>query len=359
VNVRYKNLLWPSHPGRFQSESTGATPRQNARRGILPTTRAATELVTVSSWIEQFIAESRAPATAVARQYALAKIAPTLGHRPLHVVTAIEVHEWLRRLECGDRAKQQAYDLLKRVYALAVKLGRADTNPVASVPRPGYQRKPINSFSGEDVRRILTAARDLRLFGLIALAFLTGMRQGEILGLRWADVDWESSRLTIAQGIARQANGTPIQRPPKTAAAVREVHLSEDLIRVLLGRAVRAVREGLTDCPLVFANLRGNPISTSQFAYRVWKPLLLHLGLAARGLHHGRHAFCTLLRREGAAGHLVSNLMGHSSESTTRKIYSHVLPGDTSTLMATLQESIGYKMATEPFDRIASCEVIP
>lgn len=129
---------------------------------------------------------------------------------------------------------------------------------------------------------------------------------------------------------------------------VREVPLTEDCVRVLLGRGIVAKFEGLHDCDLIFPTKRGTPVSTSSFAWQVLKPALRELKIDGRGLHNGRHSACTFMLRKGVPLHIVSSLLGHANAKTTSTVYSHVLVGDTEDAVKKLSKSIGYKMASAP-----------
>ena len=107
----------------------------------------------------------------------------------------------------------------------------------------------------------------------------------------------------------------------KTDRSRREIPLPEPVLRALLRRALRAVGEGaaVRDSPLVFPTRKGTPVGTSGFAARVWKPLLVRIGLEIRGLHSGRHTSATLLLRRGVPMHMVARILGHKDPATTVK----------------------------------------
>lgn len=319
--------------------------RQEARLGLVQQRRSGSDLLTVQVWIDQLIADARAPSTKASHANAAKKIYPSLGHRPLHSVSPIEVQAWVRSLDCGPRIKQHAYDLLRRAFKRAVAQRRCEINPCEGTPRPEYHRQPIQPFTVEDVCRILAAFRSHRLAGFFSLIFLGGLRQGEALGVRWGDIDWAAKIMTIRQGIARNERGLPIARETKTRQSVREVPLTDTLLRALLSRALIAVQEGLHECDLIFPTRNGTPIQTSSFAFQVWKPMLKKLDIEPRGLHHGRHAAATFLRRSGVPLDAVAKLLGHS-EATSSTVYTHTLTDDAHRAMASLEELIGYKVTT-------------
>lgn len=311
----------------------------------------ATELTTVESWLDALIVECVAPSTRTVYKAAKAKIVPALGHRPLHLVTTAELGEWLRKLTCGSRAKQQAFDILAHAFNVAVTERRITASPLTGLKRPVHKVKPQRPFTIDEVGRILNAVRGHRLYGFFALIFCIGMRQGEVLGLRWSDIDWEAGIITVTQAVGRSETGRSIASQPKTRSGIREVPLTEEMVGVLLGRAACAIREGLQDCELIFPTQRGQLLSTSTIYNGILSKTLNALGIPRRGMHSGRHSASTFLLRAGVPLHIVSQVLGHSSTTVTSQTYSHVLSGDSAAAVQPLSKTIGYKMATLDTDQ--------
>lgn len=317
--------------------------RTENRLGIV---RRTTDLTTVESWLDQLTDQCAAPSTRTVYKAAMRKIVPALGHRPLHRVTTAEIGDWLRGLSCGSRAKQQAYDILYRAFRVAMVEHRITANPMIGVKRPIHHTKPQRPFTVDEVSRILEAVRHDRLYGFFALIFCLGMRQGEVLGLRWADIDWAAGVLIITQAVSRNETGSPRLARPKTKSGIREVPLTDELIRVLLGRAAFAVREGFQHCDLVFPSVTGKVLSIGTIYNGVLSRTLDALGIPRRGMHSGRHSASTFMLRAGVPLHIVSKVLGHSNTSVTSNVYSHVLPGDSAAAVQPLSKSIGYTMTT-------------
>ena len=301
---------------------------------------SSTSVVTVSSWITQLIPANAAPITRSTRLHLLKHLEPHMGHRPIDQLTPTEVLYWLSQsTKLGDCTRQMAFDLLNRSLRAAVgKL--IHKNPCDGIPRPSYTRKPIRPFTAEDVQRILQASQDHRLHAAFQLVFLAGMRQEEVFGAEWEAIDWQAGILLVRQTATRTATGqVRLTESTKTTGSVREVPLAPQVQRALLRRSIIAKEEGLIDCPLICPSHRGTPVSTSNFAYKVYKPILAQLGITPRGLHCGRHAAATLLLRSGVAMHIVEKILGHAP-GTTSKVYAHVLPGDTSAALDALANAL-------------------
>lgn len=300
----------------------------------------------MESWLEQLTDQCAAPSTKTVYKYAMRRIVPALGHRPLCRVTTAEIGDWLRKIECGSRAKQQAYDILYRAFRVALVERRITENPIVGIPRPVHQPKPQRPFTIDEVTRILTTLRHHRLYGFFALIFCVGMRQGEVLGLRWSDIDWLSGVLHISQAVSRTETGRPRLSRPKTRSGVREVPITDEVMRVLLGRAAHAVREKLQECELVFPSPQGLPLTVSGIYSGLLHRTLTALQIKMRGMHSGRHSASTFMLRAGVPLHIVSKVLGHSNAAVTSIVYSHVLPGDSAAAVQTLSNSINYTMTT-------------
>jgi integrase len=186
-------------------------------------------------------------------------------------------------------------------------------------PPKGY-RAEIKPLDDEQVRVLLATAKETqpRLYALYVLGVTTGMRQSELIGLRWSDLDMEGSRLTVKRSVFKGKVNAP-----KTARSTRTVRLT--------GLAVKALREHganhRASDSWVFSTRNGTPLDCGNLHRDYWKPLLRRAGLPDVTFHAAtRHTCATLLLGQGVHLKLVADLLGHQSIRTTANIYSHVLP---------------------------------
>jgi integrase len=293
---------------------------------------ATTEAYTVKSWVDAHILRQEVSDGTRDLWLSALKthITPHLGHRPLSRLTAVEVADWVTALAAnnvGDRIRQVAFDLLRNAMRSAEDMGVIPKNPTRPVKRPRSKRKPLTIFTPEEIGRILHAVADDREEAVYWLAFGAGMRQGEIFGLKWAEVDLKAGQLRIVRQAVERKGGIVI-REPKTKQSIRTVSLSQPVVDALIRRKAHAMAESLGACEWVCPSPEGLNWRRTNFARRHWKPLLAKLNLKVRGLHHARHSAATLMLRSGVALHIVSSVVGHSDTSTTADIYGHALPGD-------------------------------
>ena len=261
--------------------------------------------------------------------YAWRHLGADVGDMRIQRLTPLVVEELLNKLRGGRRKRmaQAAAGVLKRVCEYAMRLRILFVSPFQS-SIPSAPRKPIQPFTVEETQRILDAARSNRLGGVIYLAFLCGMRQGEIYGLQWQDVDFDAGEIRIRRQLV-EASGKVRIKDPKTKNSVRTLAMGELVATVLRERQTAALTEKrakATDC--VFPGARGAWMRRSNFGHRVWQPLLEALDIKPhRGLHHARHTAASLLLSKKVDLPETSATLGHANPGITLKIYSHAMGG--------------------------------
>jgi integrase len=263
-------------------------------------------------------------------------VIPNLGKLELSKIKPPTLQRFYHQLQNREeplsaRSVIQVHLLIKQSLDRAVKWGMIPNNPAAAVDPPRYRKKEMEVWSEDEVRRFLEVAESHRLFAAFHLAVTTGMRRGEILGLRWIDIDFEKRTLSISQALAETANGIVLQEP-KTSSGKRSIALSQSTIDVLMkhkrSQAAEKLRAGTMyrDHGLVFASTVGTPISPRNFT-RVWYTLREKAGVKPINFHSIRHTHATLMLKQGIHPKIVSERLGHSNISITLDTYSHVIPG--------------------------------
>lgn len=167
---------------------------------------------------------------------------------------------------------------------------------------------------------MLDAAKDDKLYALYALAVTTGMRQGELIGLQWKDIDPTAGTLRVNRSVY---NG--VISPPKTIAGHRSIRLSKLALNALKTHRTRQAQQRISEW--VFSTSKGTPISCHNLHNRSWKPLLKKAGLPhTTRFHDLRHSCISLLLARGVPAKVVSEMAGHADVSITLSTYGHVMP---------------------------------
>ncbi len=261
-------------------------------------------------------------------------LVPVLGRVPLAKLTPQQIaacYSDLLAKGLAPRTVQYAHAVLHRALDQAVRWNLVARNPTDAVDAPRPQRKEITVFTAEQAQRFLDAAKDDRLHALYVLALMTGMRQGELLGLHWQDVDLAAGSLSVRRTLVRTSQGWSWAEP-KTAKGRRTIALSALAVEALRQHRVRQLEERLRagglwdDLDLVFPNHIGKPLERQNVVKRSFRPLLARAGLPYIRFHDLRHSAATLLLSLGEHPKVVQERLGHSTIGVTMDIYSHVLP---------------------------------
>jgi integrase len=215
----------------------------------------------------------------------------------------------------------------------AVRWNLVGRNVAALTDGPKVERPPIQPLSEEAVQIMLKSIAGHRLEALYIMALSVAMRRGEILGLRWDDIDLDARKLSVIQSLQR-VNGKLQLLPLKTQSSARLISLPERLIAALKRHRVRQKEEQLAAGPewcgnvngLVFTSIIGTPAEPRNVV-RQFKSLLTKAGLGDTKFHNLRHTCATLLLKDNAHPKQVQALLGHSRISQTLDTYSHIVPG--------------------------------
>ncbi len=250
----------------------------------------------------------------------------------------------------GLDARTVAYvhTILHRAFKDSVRWGRLARNPADAADPPRARPKPdaAQAWDATTLQRFLksSAERGDRLYALWVVLSTTGMRRGEALGLRWADVDLEAGRAQIRQTVI-QVRGQVVLGEPKTAQGRRAIDLDTWTVAALRTHRIRMAEERLlvgpdfADSGLVFHDPSGAPLRpesvSRSFARRVAAG-----GLSPLTLHGLRHTWATLALHNGVHPRVVQERLGHATIAITLGIYSHVSP----TLHAQAAQSIADTM---------------
>ena len=202
----------------------------------------------------------------------------------------------------------------------AVADGLIPRNVSDGLKLPKARKSEINPPTPYQARAFLEAAREDKFYALYVLAVHYGLRQGELLGLKWQDVDLDMGTLQIRRSQSESRVGR-IEEKPKNGRG-RRIELSDSVSAVLrLHHETHGGRE------LVLATEKGTAVNSSNLVRRSFLPLLASCGLPRIRFHDLRHTCATIRFMKGQHPKRVSDILGHSSVAITLDIYSHVIPG--------------------------------
>jgi integrase len=234
----------------------------------------------------------------------------------------------------SPRMVHRCHLVLSRALAQAARLGTLSRNVCDKLDKPSIGRAKPNVWSPAETAAFLDEAKLDTLAPLWFLLALEGMRRGEALGLRWADVNWDRGTVHISQTVApdKANKGAPvIQSRTKTSAGARSVKLTAETLGLLAEHRDRqhfqrqAAGERWLDHDLIVCTGAGTPINPNNVT-RSYDRLVILAGVPRIRVHDLRHTAATMLLRAGVAPKIVSERLGHATVSITLDTYSHVLP---------------------------------
>jgi len=285
-------------------------------------------------WLNTYAKPNTAPRTYRRyEQLVRVNLTPHIGTIPLTKLRPLHIQDTYTRLLSEGLSAQtvvHCHRVLKGALGRGCRWQLLSRNPADSVDPPTPQRYQIPTLSLEDANRLLAIADETRYGTLVFVAALTGMRVGELCGLRWVDVDFDNGALAVRQTLQWMSGEGFTTRQPKTYRSTRPVSLGPDTIERLKDHRLKQLKERLNvgaiynDNDLVFATTEGKPIHPSTLR-AAWLKIAAESGLKMR-LHDLRHLHASLLLRQGTHPKIVSERLGHSTVGITLDLYSHTGP---------------------------------
>lgn len=254
-------------------------------------------------------------------------IVPNVGGMRLSKVQPIVVQNLYSRLAkngASGRTCELVHAVLHKAFNQAVHWKYLTRNPCDAVQRPKPRKKAIHYYSAEEVGRFLDAAKKDRLAALYVLAITTGLRQGELFGLKWRDVDWNKGAIAVRRTI-EDVGGKLTVGEPKTDKGRRRVDLPQLAVTALKDHRKRMFNEGNAG-DWVFCDTSGGLLRRSNVIRRSYEPTIKRAKIPRIKFHDLRHTAATLLLLQGVHPKVVQERLGHATIAITLDTYSHVLP---------------------------------
>jgi integrase len=269
-------------------------------------------------------------------------VVPALGAIPLQRLSAEDLDMFYAALAVGSEDRRglspktihSIHGTLHKALADAMRKGSVVRNvaELADPPKLSSRKKrEMRVWDAIQLRQFLDALEAHRLMPAYYLAANTGMRRGEVLGLRWIDVDLERARLSVRQAVVSVAYDVQIA-DVKTGSSRRTIDLDPRTVSLLREWRKRQIEERLLlgelhqDHGLTFSRPEGTPLHPDFFS-QSFERLVVKSGLPSIRLHDLRHTHATLLLKVGVPVEVVSERLGHATPAFTMTVYQHVLPG--------------------------------
>jgi integrase len=294
--------------------------------------------MTVEQYLRQWLDGATAQSPKTLERYAelaARQIVPHLGDVKIQKLTVEQIRSWHRALlDTGLSARTvgHAHRLLRLVLGHAVRAGTLPRNVAAIERPPAVEADEVEIMPPEQLPAILSQLQGSTIYPIVSLALATGMRRGELLALRWSDIDLNKGTLRVERSVEETKAGLRV-KPPKTKRAKRNLTLHGAAVAMLhahrkqqLELRMRLGQGRPDDDAWVFSNIEGGLISPHSVS-RSWRRFLIDHKLPRVSFHALRHTHASVLIADGVPIPTVSRRLGHSKSSITLDVYTHLLPG--------------------------------
>lgn len=261
-------------------------------------------------------------------------IIPQLGHIQLKKLTTDHVQAFCAKMSqegLKPGTVRLAHTILSTALDDAVRWKRIPLNVCKAVKLPRHTRQKIQPLNEEQAHQLIKAAQGSRLDCIIFLALTTALRLGEILALRWEDIDLEKRTLQVSHTVNYIWKHGWVENEPKSESSSRSLVLPQVTVEALKQHRTHQLEARLKagtrwkDMGLVFPNRDGGYFARANL-YIIFKKLLQEAGLPKIRFHDLRHSAVTILLSMGVPAKVVQEILGHASITTTMNIYGHVFP---------------------------------
>jgi integrase len=285
-------------------------------------------------------------------------LAPAFGHVPLRQFQPQHIQEYysyaLTEKHLSSRTVHHQHRVLSEALRYGVRQGWLARNPCEFVDPPRAKKRIIRTLIPYEIKTFLGVGKNNPYYGIFFMALNTGLRQAELLGLRWRDVDIDMLSLSVSQTLYKRRGICQFKEPksdhsrrkvsltPRLALFLRRYKHQKEIERMVLGKP-------LTADDLVFSDIEGRPIDPGTLVKNFGR-VARRAGLSGIRFHDLRHTFASLMLAGGVNPKIVSEALGHSSVAFTLDVYSHLVPNIQRAAMKRLDEILGQAIVDDESD---------
>jgi integrase len=311
-----------------------AEAQRQAHAGRLVMGRDLTVAQYLERWLAEAVRHSVRPKTYENYDLCVRRLLPHLGRVRLRALAPEHIQHALGELldrRLAARTVRQVHMVLRCSLKQAVLWRLIPSNPSDAVKAPRAERKEMRTLSEEEVRRLLAVTAGTRHHSLWVFLVTTGVRLGEALALRWADIDLLEGHANIRRALQRQRGAGMVFVEPKSSRSRRTVPFPPETLRALeahrgdLDRERQQAAKLWQENDLVFPSPDGRPRDMAYLSFTFHRGLK-RAGLPRIRIHDLRHTAATHLLTKHVHPKVVQDLLGHSTIAITLDTYSHVMP---------------------------------
>ena len=288
----------------------------------------------LSRWMTEYVEPNLSPNTVKSyNNIVTVHLIPGLGKIALKNIKAEHLQTYYadKLKTLNSTTVRHHHTLLHRAFRQAVLLDLMSRNPADAVTPPRYHKAEMHILNESQVETVLSSTNP-DYYALFYLALFSGLRRGELLALRWSDVDLVMAEMSVSRSVVSLEGGGYIFKDTKTAKSRRTVALSPSTCHVLREHLDKqmAIKKRLEikfhNDDLIFSHDNKNPFNGNAVSM-IWRNLVRRLGFKGVRFHDCRHTMATAMLSAGVHPKIVQERLGHSSIAITLDTYSHVAPG--------------------------------
>lgn len=292
---------------------------------------------TIAEWMDEWL-ESYLPDISVTTRVGYKTkircyIKPALGDVLLKSLRAEHIQRMINDMSADGLSPKNIRDTFNNVNAAmkkAVKIRLIPYNPCEGVELPKLKKYKAKVYSPEMIRDMLECALGTDMYLPLLLLVTAGLRRGELLALRWENIDFNKGILKVRDNLVNGEDGYVI-KPPKSEAGIRDIHLGEEVMLELKQARLQYMNDafawgrGFQNLGFVIRQKDGAPFCPDSMTQK-WRKFLKKNNLPSIRLHDLRHSNATALIQAGVSAKVVQQRLGHSDVNITLNTYTHVLP---------------------------------
>lgn len=293
----------------------------------------------IDTWLEVYIEPNVSPTTLSRYKGMIQRyIKPVIGHMQVQQLNTLAVQAWVNGLKVSPASGKEmsaatvkhAYHVLKGCMDKAVLAGIIPRSPCIGIMLPKGQKKPPVVYDEQQIKQLIAAAKGTEMELIIDIELCLGLRRGELLGLRWGDIDWDKNQIHIVNNRV-VVDGKSVVKDPKTESSRRTVDVPAQLIQKLHKHKMQCwanrlrLGEAYTVTDYIIVHPDGKPIYP-EYVSQLFTKLQKKADLPKCRFHDLRHLCASIMLMQGVNVKVAQEHLGHKDISTTMNIYSHVLP---------------------------------
>lgn len=302
----------------------------------------------LSAWLERYTGLAN---TTRERYETLLRlhVVPRIGRVPLHRLRPVHLEDLYRAMQEAGRSSTtalQVHRILHRAFSVGMRWGVLSRNPADHATAPRRSTPEIAPPPPEAVHRLLDSIRGTRLHAPVALACLLGLRRGELLAIRWSDLDWKDRTLAVVRSLEQTRAGGVRFKDLKNPRSRRLLPLPPAALELLRAHRREQAEHRLAagsaweDHGLVFPGPDGRPWSPQAFT-TAFRKAVGRAGLRLR-FHDLRHLVATTLLRTGADVRTTAGVLGHADAATTLRVYAHAVRAAQEEALRRVEDALGF-----------------